>query len=202
MENDLRSKIFLDEEVKVAENLTIVSKTDTYGTIVYMNDVFERISEYNKLELIGEPHNIVRHPDMPKVIFKLLWSNLKIGKNFHAIIKNVTRSGRYYWVITDFTINKDNQGKTISYTGRRKAIPKAVKKEIEILYKDLLDIEKIKGEKASENYLQGYLQEEIGKEFNEYIIDLFNRESKIDTNNKTKNKIAKGLNWFFFGDFA
>ena len=75
----------LDEEVTWNKNKTIVSKTDTFGTILYANDVFSEACEYSTLELIGEPHNIIRHPDMPKVAFKLLWEALKREENFHAI---------------------------------------------------------------------------------------------------------------------
>ncbi len=58
---------------------------------------------------MSQPHNIIRHPAMPKVIFKVLWDNLKKGNNYHAIVKNMAESGRYYWVITDFDISKDEK---------------------------------------------------------------------------------------------
>lgn len=113
----------IDEEVKWDKTKTIVSKTDVYGTILYANSVFSETCEYNTIELVGEPHNIIRHPDMPKVAFKVLWDALKKGENFHAIVKNLTRTGRYYWVITDFTIDKDDTGAITGYTARRKAVP-------------------------------------------------------------------------------
>jgi len=202
----LRPTKIIDEEIKWDKNKTIISKTDPSGTILYMNDAFEEASEYNKIELIGEPHNVIRHPDMPKVVFKTLWKNLKEGVNFHAIVKNLTRSGRYYWVITDFDVDKDEKGKVIGYTGRRKAVPNSVIKKIESLYKTLLEIENIKGEKASELYFEAYLREEIGKNYDDFVVDLFEEESKKEINQqqkdkKGKGKVNKGLNWFFFGDF-
>ncbi|WP_299155935.1 PAS domain-containing protein [uncultured Tenacibaculum sp.] len=202
----LRPTTTINEEVKWNKKKIIISKTDLHGTILYMNDTFEEVSEYNKIELIGEPHNIIRHPDMPKVAFKTLWDALKKGKNFHAIVKNLTRTGRYYWVITDFTIDKNDKGEITGYTGRRKAVPDSVVKKIEPLYKTLLDIETIKGEKASELYFDAYLKEE-GKTYDEFVVDLFEQESLKEKNNiqsKTEeqpNKIKKSLNWFFFGDF-
>lgn len=205
MKTSLRPATILNEEVKWNKNDVIISKTDTYGTILYMNDIFEEVSEYNKIELIGEPHNIIRHPDMPKVAFKMLWEALKKGKNYHAIVKNLTRTGRYYWVITDFTIDKNEKDEITGYTGRRKAVPNSVIDKIAPLYKTLLDIEKIKGDKASELYFEAYLKEE-GKSYDEFVVDLFEQES-IKENNNTEgsteepNKIKKGLNWFFFGDF-
>ena len=101
-------------------------------------------------------------------------------------------------MITDFTIDKDENGKTTGYTGRRKSIPKSIIEKIEPLYKTLLDIENLKGEKASELYFEGYLNEEIGKSYDEFVLDLFVEES---LNQKDEgSKFKKGLNWFFFGD--
>lgn len=193
----------IDEEVQWDKTKTIVSKTDVFGTILYANDVFSNTCEYSTIELVGEPHNIIRHPDMPKVAFKVLWDALKKGENFHAIVKNLTRTGRYYWVITDFTIEKDEEGKITGYTARRKAVPDGVVKKIEPIYKTLLDIEKLKGEKASEMYFEAYLNEEVGKSYNEFVVDLFNEELSKEEAEKVKaetNPLKKGLNWFFFGD--
>ncbi|TYP99665.1 PAS domain S-box-containing protein [Tenacibaculum adriaticum] len=188
----------INEEVKWDKTKTIVSKTDVYGTILYANDVFSNTCEYSTLELIGEPHNIIRHPDMPKVAFKALWDALKKGENFHAIVKNLTKTGRYYWVITDFTIDKNEKGEITGYTARRKAVPDGVVKKIKPLYKTLLEIEKSKGEKASELYFNAYLNEEIGKNYNEFVVDLFEDET---TKELEKNKRKLNLNWFFFSDY-
>ncbi|WP_281980103.1 PAS domain-containing protein [Tenacibaculum mesophilum] len=193
----------INEEVQWDKTKTIVSKTDVYGTILYANDVFSNTCEYSTIELVGEPHNIIRHPDMPKVAFKVLWDALKKGENFHAIVKNLTRTGRYYWVITDFIIDKDEEGKIVGYTARRKAVPDGVVKKIEPIYKTLLDIEKLKGEKASEMYFDAYLKEEVGKTYNEFVVDLFNEELSKEEAEKIKNEtnpLKKGLNWFFFGE--
>lgn len=197
----------LDEEVKWDTTKTIISKTDLHGTILYMNDAFEEASEYNKVELIGEPHNIIRHPDMPKVVFKVLWEALKKEENFHAIVKNLSRTGRYYWVITDFEIERNEKGETTGYTGRRKAIPESIIKQIEPLYKTLLDIEQVKGEKASELYFEAFLKEEVNKSYDEFVVDLFNSETNANTQNSNEEKesggkLKKSLNWFFFGDFV
>ncbi|MDY0781301.1 PAS domain-containing protein [Tenacibaculum sp. IB213877] len=194
-------KEIIDEEVKWDKTKTIVSKTDIYGTILYANDVFSNTCEYSTLELIGEPHNIIRHPDMPKIAFKMLWDALKKEENFHAIVKNLTKSGRYYWVITDFTIDKDENGKVIGYTARRKSVPKSVIKKVEPLYKTLLDIEKTKGEKVSELYFNAYLNEEIGKSYDEFVVELFEEESQKEKKHLEHKKRMKGLSWFFFSDF-
>jgi len=137
---------------------------------------------------------------MPKVAFSFLWKHLKKGENFHAIIKNLTKTGKYYWVITDFTSNKDENGNISGYTARRKAVPKSVIEKIEPIYKTLLQIEKLKGEKASELYFNAFLQEEEGKSYNDFVIDLFEEElSKQKTEEiKKEGKLKKGLKWFFF----
>ncbi len=118
---------------------------------------------------MSKPHNMIRHPDMPKVIFKCLWDNLKEGNNFHAIIKNMAKSGRYYWVITDFEVVKDKDGIITNYIGKRKAIPDSViHSHIEPLYRRLLQIENASGLEASEKYLRGFLEEQ-NKTYMEYI---------------------------------
>lgn len=212
MNTVLRPPKILDEEITWDKSQVIVSKTDLFGTILYANDAFSNTSEYSKLEIVGEPHNVIRHPDMPKIIFKVLWQHLKEGKNFHAIIKNLTKSGRYYWVITDFTIDTNDTGEIAGYTARRKAVPDSVVTKIAPLYKTLLEIEQIKNEKASELYFNAYLKEETGKNYNDFILHLFNeelkkQESKIEAEAiteapKEKNTVLqKGLNWFFHGTF-
>ena len=74
------------------------STTDLKGVILSGNDVFSRISGYSKAELYGEPHNIIRHPDMPRAAFYLLWANLDQGLPFAGYVKNMAKDGRYYWV--------------------------------------------------------------------------------------------------------
>lgn len=198
----IRPTKVIDEEVKWNKRKTIISKTDEKGTILYANDVFSNTCEYSTLELIGEPHSIIRHPDMPKVAFKALWDALKQGKNYHAIVKNLTKSGRYYWVITDFTIDKNENGEIIGYTAHRKAVPKAVIQKIEPIYKTLLEIEKLKGEKASELYFQAYLQEEIGKPYDEFVVDLFEEELAKEQHKKKRPSLKKTLSWFFLTEYA
>jgi len=75
------------------------STTDPRGIILTGNTVFSRVSGYTLEELVGQPHNIIRHPDMPRVIFRLLWDNLKAGRAVVALVKNMARDGRYYWVV-------------------------------------------------------------------------------------------------------
>jgi PAS domain S-box-containing protein len=151
----------IDKEVSWDKTQTIMSKTDLYGTIEYANEVFVDVCGYEDYELMAQPHNIVRHPDMPKVVFKVLWENIQKGNQFHGIVKNLAKSGRYYWVITNFEYSRDENGNIINYIARRKAVPQdVITKHIEPLYKKLLLIEEASGVGASEKYLIGFLEEQ------------------------------------------
>ncbi|MET0946606.1 MAG: PAS domain-containing protein [Flavobacterium sp.] len=176
-----------DREVDWNKNKVLLSKTDTKGTILYANEDFIDVSGYDEFELIGQPHNIIRHPDMPKVIFKFLWDSIKASKNIHVIIKNMSKTGRYYWVITDFKIIADSDGEIVGYFGTRKSVPEdVIVKFIEPLYKKLLHIEEASGMSASEEYLTGFL-EERKKTYMEYIDHL------VATGKDDKNKVSKGI---------
>lgn len=163
----------IDKEVVWDKSRVIMSKTDHRGIIEYANEVFMDVCGYEDYELMGQPHSIIRHPDMPKVLFKVLWENLKLGGNFHAVVKNLAKSGRYYWVITDFESTKNEDGEITHYFGRRRAVPQEIiTNYIEPLYKKLLQIEKASGVEYSEKYLIGFLEEK-NRSYVEYINDLF-----------------------------
>ncbi len=138
----------------------IVSETDEKGKITYCNDYFIEISGYNKDELIGKPHSMIRHPDMPKVVFKLLWETITQGKNINAVVKNLAKDGRYYWIFTEFESRRDTDtGEIIGYHAARKSISKHVIEVISELYARLVEIEKNEGVEASEKYLISFLKE-------------------------------------------
>lgn len=150
----------IDEEIQLDPKRYIVSETDAKGKITYANDYFMEVSGYTQEELIGQPHSIVRHPDMPKVVFKLLWETIKQGKNINAVVKNLAKDGRYYWIFTEFEIRKDTDtGEIIGYHASRKTISKHVIEIIADLYAKLLEIERKEGVDASEKYLITFLKE-------------------------------------------
>ena len=151
-----------NQEIDWDKTKVIKSKTDEVGTITYVNSVFIEVSEYTKEELIGQPHNILRHPDMPKVIFKTLWDHLKSGKNFNAIVKNLTKTGKYYWIVTNFDIFKDSSGKPSAFLGARSFVPEAVVNIINPLYSKLLEIEANEGIDASEKHLNEFVADKGG----------------------------------------
>ncbi len=167
-----------DEEIFLSENRTIVSKTDPKGIIEYTNDYFEEICGYSKEELFKKPHNIIRHPDMPRVIFKVLWDELKKGNDVRAVVKNLAKDGRFYWVITNFFTVYDEQGNISGYYARRKKVPTHVKVIIEDLYKKLITIEQEAGMEVAENYLMEYL-DNFKTDFNGYVEYLFGKDKEL-----------------------
>jgi len=114
----------------------IVSKTDPQGRITYANDVFVRVSGFERSELLGRPHSVIRHPDMPRALFQRLWDTIGAGDEIFAYVKNIARDGSFYWVLAHVTPSSRG-GRTVGYhSNRRLPAPGAVR-EIEILY-DLL----------------------------------------------------------------
>lgn len=162
----------VNKEVAWDKTKTIMSKTDAAGTIEYVNQVFLDVSGYSESEVLKRPHNVIRHPDMPKTIFKILWDNIQKGINFHAIVKNMAKTGEYYWVITDFDIIKDPTGKIINYMGRRSSVPaETITNHIEPLYKKILEVEQAGGIEMGEKYFNQFLQEQ-GKDYLTFIEDI------------------------------
>lgn len=88
-------------EVRLAYDELIISKTDLSGRITYANKVFMRISDFSEEDLLGQPHNMIRHPDMPRGVFWGLWNTLKQGREFFGLVKNMTAHGDYYWVLAN-----------------------------------------------------------------------------------------------------
>jgi PAS domain S-box-containing protein len=152
--------VALDVEIELDPKRYIVSETDEKGKITFCNDYFIEVCGYTSDELIGKPHSIIRHPDMPRVVFKLLWETISQGKNINAVVKNLAKDGRYYWIFTEFESRRDTDtGKIIGYHAARKSISKFVIEVIAELYKELLKIEKEKGMEESEKYLVSFLKE-------------------------------------------
>lgn len=119
----------------------IVSKTDHKGIIKYVNRVFLEVSEYEEHEVIGKPHNFIRHPDMPKCIFKLLWEKINSGQEILAYVVNRTKFNQFYWVLAHVTPSFDEDGKIIGFHSNRRVPKKESVETIKQIYKKLLEIE-------------------------------------------------------------
>ena len=116
----------------------IVSKTDLRGVITYVNRVFIEVSKYTEAELMGLPHSLVRHPDMPKAAFLDLWTTIKKGKEWRGLVKNLCKDGAYYWVDAYVVPNKDAAGKVIGFTSMRRKPSDLEIKNIIPVYKEML----------------------------------------------------------------
>ncbi len=120
----------------------IVSKTNLKGHITYANKIFQALSGYPEQEIIGQPHSLVRHPDMPRAIFKLLWDTIQSGKEIFAYVVNLSNNGDHYWVLAHVTPSFDTDGQISGYhSNRRVPNRESLDSVIKPLYKNLLDIE-------------------------------------------------------------
>lgn len=129
-------------EVTFASDEIIVSKTDLKGRITYANRTFSKVAGFSRAELMGAPHSIIRHPDMPRAVFRLLWDRLGEEKEVFAYVKNMTRTGDFYWVFAHVTPSYDDAGTVVGYhSNRRVPDRRVVSGVIEPLYAALLNIE-------------------------------------------------------------
>lgn len=128
-------------EIFFGEDELIVSKTDPRGRITYANDVFVRVSGYRERELIGAPHSILRHPDMPRCVFWLLWDTLSKGEEIFAYVKNMAKSGDHYWVFAHVTPSYDPSGQVVGYHSSRRMPQREAVDKADALYARLLAVE-------------------------------------------------------------
>lgn len=131
----------IDQE-HLFEGRAIISQTDLKGVITFANRKFCEISGYTSAELRGQPHNIIRHPDMPKAAFQQMWETIKGGQAWHGIVKNLRKDGLYYWVETEITLVRDNEGNVTGYIAARKPASRKNINEIAQTYKLMLEKEK------------------------------------------------------------
>lgn len=123
----------------------IVSMTDTTGRITYGNRVFIEFSGYSESELLGSQHNIIRHPDMPRAVFKLLWDKITHREECFAYVKNMSKDGGFYWVFTNVTPTFDESGNITGYFSvRRKPKASGVKIMTDV-YRLMLEAERKAG---------------------------------------------------------
>lgn len=120
----------------------IVSKTDLQGRLTYANDVFCRMAAMAEGDLLGQPHNVIRHPEMPRAVFRLLWDEIRAGREIFAYVVNLAADGAHYWVLAHVTPSTDLTGQVVGYhSNRRRPAPAAVR-EVQALYRRLLDEER------------------------------------------------------------
>ncbi|TWH64913.1 aerotaxis receptor [Azomonas agilis] len=168
-----------NREIRLDASEFIVSKTDTRGVITYANRTFMKIAGYSELELLGMPHNIVRHADMPRGVFKLMWSTLQAGEEFFGYVKNLCKDGSFYWVLANVTPDRDAAGHLRGYYSvRRKPSPENLAILIPI-YQQMAALEQqAKGQEAiqrSQTYLAELLKTK-NTDYTSFVLDLVRKD--------------------------
>ncbi len=163
------------QEIVLDQDDFIVSKTDLKGRITYANREFMSIANYPERELLFKQHNIVRHPDMPRGAFKLLWDTLKAEREFFGYVKNMTAEGHFYWVFANVTPDRDNNGKVVGYFSvRRKVKPSAVA-VMEPIYREMLALERRVGPAQAPTASVDFLLEKLNSletSYDRFILSL------------------------------
>jgi PAS domain S-box-containing protein len=151
----------------------IVSKTDLKGHITYANDIFVRVSGYEEHELIGQPHAVIRHPEMPRAVFKLLWDTVESGRELFAYVNNMARNGDHYWVLAHVTPSYDREGRIVGYHSNRRVPEQSALAKVIPLYDALRAAERRHSDRkdglvASTAMLEGVLAQ-AGMSYHEWV---------------------------------
>jgi PAS domain S-box-containing protein len=158
----------------------IVSKTDLRGVITYANDVFLRVSDYALDDVLGQPHNVIRHPEMPRAVFKLLWDTLGTGREVFAYIDNLAADGGHYWVLAHVTPSYDANGTVVGYHSNRRRPSRGAVQRVLPLYQRLLAEERrhpnARSAVAASSALLDQVLAEQGQTYEEFVWSIINRE--------------------------
>ncbi|MCI5066060.1 PAS domain-containing protein [bacterium] len=129
-----RERLFGEEEI-------IVSKTDRSGRVVYANEVFLRVAGFQESEVLGQQHNIIRHPDMPRCVFRYMWDVLEEGREIFAYVVNQCKNGDHYWVFAHVTPSFDSTGEITGYHSNRRFPDRDAVKIASEIYRELRALE-------------------------------------------------------------
>jgi len=157
--------------IEMKENDFIISKTDTKGRLTYVNKIFVDMAGYTEEELLGQPHNIVRNPLMPKVIFKLLWEKIQNKEEIFAYVVNKTKNGDDYWVYANVTASLDERNNILGFYSVRRMPNRRALEIIKPLYAQMVNAERSGGIEASRKILDDTCKEK-GVGYDELIISL------------------------------
>lgn len=113
--------VFTGQHVRFSPDDIIVSKTDLKGVITYANHTFCEVSGFKESDIIGQPHSIIRHENMPRCVFKLLWDYIASGREIFAYVVNRTIDNNYYWVLAHVTPSFDKAGHVVGYHSNRRS---------------------------------------------------------------------------------
>ncbi len=158
-----QAPVATNREIKLNTDEFIVSKTDLNSNILYINRVFMQISGFSEIELINKPHNMIRHPEMPKGVFRLFWNEISAGNEFLGYVKNLCKDGSYYWVFAHVTPDRDIDGNVTGYYSARRAPTRKAVETMDNIYKEMLKIEKTHPHDKSCSASLAFLEETISK---------------------------------------
>lgn len=174
----------IDREIKVNPASVLMSKINNEGIIEYINHSFSEISGYEEFEIIGESMDLLRHPDMPKVINEMLKERLENREPMRMINKVLAKDGRFFWLISDYHSKINESNDVLAHYGQSVAAPSYAIHKVESLYKILSNIElKSKSTEISKRYLIGFL-EERNMTYNQFIEDLSINRPEFEDNFK------------------
>ena len=161
-------------------DVTLVCKLDIKGIIKYINKSYTDVTGFTEKDLIGQSHEIIQHPKMPKIILDIAWGGIYNAKQQYFVSKNVTKNGEYFWTIADINSRIQDNRSTAIYI-RRKYLPTDIKEDFEKLYEILYGIENSGGgTEVAKRYLKGFWEDK-GTNFNQYIIEKFGGEKNLKT---------------------
>ncbi|MBI9072455.1 MAG: PAS domain-containing protein [Melioribacteraceae bacterium] len=164
-----------NKEMVLRDEDFIVSKTDLKGKITYCNEIFIEFAKYDEADLLNKNHNVIRHPDMPGSIFKLLWDTIQSGSELNAYVKNMAADGSFYWVLANVTPVLGRDLKPMGYYSVRRKPKKAALDVIVPLYKELRALENRSGKKEgielSTKMLNNFLNEK-GISYEKFILSI------------------------------
>ena len=164
-----RERMFGEDEI-------IVSKTDLKGRITYANSVFLRVAGYAEEDVLGQPHSMIRHPGMPRAVFKLLWETIAGGKEIFAYVKNMARDGDHYWVFAHVTPSFDSTGAISGYHSFRRWARRDAVAAAQALYDRMIQIEAAAGDRregmAASTALLVKVLEQKGCDYDAFVLSL------------------------------
>ncbi|WP_299772409.1 PAS domain-containing protein [uncultured Pseudoteredinibacter sp.] len=170
----------INKEIELADDDLIVSKTDVTGKITYINRTFMRISGFVEKELIGIQHNVIRHKDMPRGVFRKMWADLKDNKEFFGYVKNLCKDGSFYWVFANVTPDFDESGNLRGYYSVRRKPGRQAVQLVESLYQKMREEEKQGDKKSAPDRSWRLVDQHLEKEavsYNRFMVELdANRE--------------------------
>lgn len=166
-----------NHEKKMADEDFIVSKTDPSGRITYANRIFMELAGYPEHELLGVQHNIIRHPEMPRGVFRFMWNTLKAGEEFFGFAKNLCADGSFYWVFANITPDYDKEGVLQGYYSVRRNPPRSALEVIIPIYQEMLVIEQQNSVREAPDKSMAYLFDLVkqsgANSYDKLVMDLY-----------------------------